>query len=255
MNAEQILEKVAERYATCRSYVDGGWVQSDDQRHEPIVLNFKTFFSRPHYLRFDWQHYCPRRGKTEALSSLRHDGEKCWFLWKRSDETTLEERSTLSLTIAGASGCSCGAAFIVPSLLLPDIAHNGRQVLNLSQPQFIGLEKIIDAECFVVSGSSSKPNDQRLWIDCRDFSLRKLFVDSSWTAEDSKQHYEQITSDQQQLERLTSLGIAPPPNMQFTAGTLLHTYFYRSHSLMSRYRSKCSARLAWSKHNFPYKTL
>src|SRR5277367_3238730 len=145
----------------------------------------------PEYYTFEWQDYGPRRGKSEDFS----------LLWSNAGETYvrhrwgLEREESLRLAVSGATGCSAGAAGIIPPLLLPSMRVNCRNILELTVLQLLRNETFESDECYVLQGSLQKKGDHILWVSTQNDSIRHIYDDRSWTAEESRRDHEKMVTD------------------------------------------------------------
>lgn len=224
MNPAEVLDRLAEKYAQCRSYSDRGTVEFDDVEEKTQTLEFSTRFFRPTYFSFEWQDYGPNRGKSDALC----------VLWSKDGITNVlnrwgvESLKSLSLAIAGATGCSAGAAYIVSSLLLAEVRDGTRHLLTLTEIQSLPSELFEDEHCFVLEGSLFKSRDTTLWVSQRDFALRRLREDRSWTAEESQKEHDAILSNKELMQQLEAAGIAPPKTGRYSSRRFVSDYTFRN---------------------------
>lgn len=225
MNPTEILRKVGERYSQCLSYSDSGEVEFDDVHQNKEHIEFKSAFVRPDYLQFQWQDYGPRRGKSQQFSTLWSGGGKTVTLWDTS-KVVLEEEENLRLAIAGATGCSAGAASIVPPLLLSELSTDCINLLQVRDVELLGEETFNELECYVLKGSLLKQDDHVLWISARDFSIRRVRNDVSTTAEESRRNHEELIANVELMARLSEHGIAPPKNIEYTDHRFVTEYIY-----------------------------
>lgn len=225
MNATEILRRVAERYSQCLSYSDSGEVEFDDVDQKKERIKFTTEFVRPDYLHFQWQDYGPRRGKSQQFSTLWSGGDKTVVRWD-ANKVVLEEQENLRLAIAGATGCSAGAAHIVPSLLVNELRTDCKHLLQVKDVELLGKENFNELDCYVLKGSLFKKDDHILWISARDFSLRRITIDRSTTAEESKRDHEELIANVELMARFRDHGIAPPKDMEHTDHRFVTEYTY-----------------------------
>jgi hypothetical protein len=209
MEANHILQSLAEKYSQCRTYCDSGEVDFDDVKGNKEQLQFRTHFVRPGYFCFEWQDYGPRRGKSEGFCKL----------WSMNGETRthyvhgIEEEKNVRSAIARATGCSAGSAHIVPSLLMEDLRANSKHLLQLADLELLRNEECNEIDCYVLKGSLFKAGDHLLWISTRDFALMRVYLDKSWTAEESRRDHEALIANTELMAQLTEKGIAPPKDM------------------------------------------
>jgi hypothetical protein len=174
MDADELLERVGERYQTFSTYQDSGVVLSyrtDDQSPREIV--FTTWFVRPNYFRFDWRDHHPYPPLRHIVTnhSVRSSGTSATYRQDNPHEVT-EERD-LGLAIAGATGISSAAACDVPNLLMPEVvrAFKITQLLNL---EIVGTSIFEGTSCIQVRGQHPRGGEHELWIGEADFLVRNF---------------------------------------------------------------------------------
>jgi outer membrane lipoprotein-sorting protein len=179
LTAQQILDKVAATYATCKSYRDSGVVTNDFGPHSAgdnfprhvDVKPFRTAFIRPDHFRFEYDDGTP---------------EKPYIVWaKGSDVRTwwhvrpgVETPSSLDLGIAGATGVSSGSAHTIPTLLLPDRITGARlsAMADLTRLPDEGLDA---TPCFKLQGKygfGKQPTT--LWLEKATYLIRRIAQDT-----------------------------------------------------------------------------
>ena len=221
MNPQEVMDGLAQRYASCSTYFDCGsafcWdnnVDKTDQRK----LVFKTFFERPFKFRFEWSQEIP----TEPLLSERNfnivwsDGIQAAYSYDCEPGPCNEEN--LVYAIAGATGISMGSAFEVPALLIPEVREESNHLLLLKDLRLTESEVVGEHDCFRIVGSSCRPEDTVLWISKSDYSLRKVQEFSLITAEQSAQWAEELRVEFGD-EGASSLGIEYEDRSHFTVLT------------------------------------
>ena len=166
LTAREILDRMEEVYATCRSYRDSGAVYKGGEK----LCEFTTAFKRPRRLRFAFK----------SVFGLKHavmcDGGDLWLTMESDLPDEIEdeylEMPSGQLAIAGATGISGGAAMVVPPLLgfggmIPMMTQ------ALSEPVELG-EALRDGfSCFRIEGGFSFSTIV-LWIDKSSFVLRRV---------------------------------------------------------------------------------
>jgi hypothetical protein len=210
MEASLILQNLADRYSQCHTYSDSGIVDFDDVHGKKEQIEFRTCFIRPGYFSFEWQDYGPNRGKSTDFSTLWSMDGKI----RTPRRWGVKENKSLSMAIAGATGCSAGSAHIVPPLLLEDLRRESKHLLQLTDLQVLRNEVLDDSEYYVLQGALFKPGDHILWISTNDFALHRVYVDHSSTAEESRREYEEIVADKKLMALLSEKGMALPTNIE-----------------------------------------
>jgi hypothetical protein len=225
MNATETLKRLADKYSQCKSYADYGIVDFDDVNQKKQQIEFKTEFVRPDYFTFEWQDYGPRRGKSERFSMLWSDAMKT-LIRQDTGKVVLEEQPNLRRAVAGATGCSAGAAHLVPALLMEEIRADSRHVLQLTGVELISEDFFEGHNCYVLSGSLFKERDYVLWVSVDDFSLRRVTVTHSQTAQEAEREHQALLANTELMERMTQRGIAPPVDMQYKDTHSITEYTY-----------------------------
>lgn len=224
MTPEEVLSRLAEKYAKCRSYSDSGVVEFDDVRGNREQLRFRTEFVRPDYFRFEWQDYGPNRGKSESFSTVWSNGDTHFVLfdWKNME---LVSQQSLQLAIAAATGCSAGAAHVVPALLLNELRIDCKHLLQLTDLEMTQ-EDLGDNHFYVLKGSLFRKDDHILWVMASDFSLRRVTEDHSKTAAEAEESFKAVINNKELMTQLTEHGIAPPRNRSFAERHDVSEYIY-----------------------------
>jgi hypothetical protein len=119
MSPTQILDAMAEAYASCVYYRDTGsvvnrFVFQDSEKNKGSTTTFKTAFVRPDRFRFEFTAEAMGGGRYVVWSR----GQRAWT-WFDGDPG-VEEHESLGLALAGATGISGGSAHTVPALLSPE---------------------------------------------------------------------------------------------------------------------------------------
>jgi hypothetical protein len=180
LTAQQILDKMAITYATCKSYRDSGVVTNDFGPHSAgdrfprhvDVKPFRTAFVRPDQFRFEYDDPTP---------------EKAYIVWaKGSDVRTwwhvkpgVEKPATLDYALAGATGVSSGSAHTVPTLLLPDLI-SGRKLTAMTDLIRLPDESLDGTPCFKLQGKfANRPTT--LWLENATYLIRRIDQDTGLT--------------------------------------------------------------------------
>ena len=169
LTAQQILDKMASTYATCKSYRDSGAVTNFFSPQHIDIKPFRTAFMRPDQFRFEYDD---------------PDPEKPYIVWAKGDEVRtwwyarpgVQNPPTLGRGIAGATGVSGGSAHTIPTLLLPD-QIGGRGMASLTDLTRLPDEAVDDTPCFKLQG---KFGDQptTLWLEKETHLLRRMFEET-----------------------------------------------------------------------------
>ncbi len=178
LTAQQILDKMAAAYATCKSYRDSGVVTNDFgprpgsgatyPRHVD-VKPFRTAFVRPDLFRFEYDNPTPE--KSYIIWAKRGDVRTWWYV-----KPGVEKQPSLGEAVAGATGVSSGSAHIIPSLLLPD-RIGGRKLTAMTDLKRLPDEVVEQTLCFKLEGKYvNRPTT--LWLEKADFLLVRMVQDT-----------------------------------------------------------------------------
>ncbi len=188
MNVSEIIEKMTDLYSSCRSYHDSGIIESNKSATR---IDFQTYFCAPRMFRFQWtkddQNYLIWSDGVQAI-------ERYYF-----NNFMPEPVESLEHAIAGAIGISHGGAWNVPSLLIGDLQHQGRQFKQMREATIIGQECLRGVECQVLQGAFQQSNDTTIWVSLKDFSLRQIRESYDVSAEELRlQNFEALSHLQKQ---------------------------------------------------------
>jgi len=169
LTAQQILDKMAATYATCKSYRDSGTVTKFFSPQHIDVKPFRTAFVRPDQFRFEYDDLDP---------------EKPYVVWAKGDEVRtwwyvrpgVQNPPSLGHGIAGATGVSGGSAHTIPTMLLPD-QIGGRSLASLTNLTRLPDEAVDDTPCFKLRGRfADQPTT--LWLEKETYLIRRIIGDS-----------------------------------------------------------------------------
>ena len=169
---QTIVKKMAERYAALSSYEDTGVVDTVSEgsfARRKTDLSFKTYFTRPNRLRFEWLDYFPL--STAERNVIWSDGTKVFGFYSVEPER-IETKEDISLAVAGATGVSRGSAHTIPELLMSEVG--GFSVTELAKLSLKRQEAFEGEECYVVEGFHPNGEAWQLWISKNNFLLRKI---------------------------------------------------------------------------------
>jgi len=165
LTAEQILSRMAETYAKCKSYRDSGVVKTlfiSENRNHTNVEPFKTAFSRPDRFRYEYT----EDEKLQYIVWSKGDEIKTWSFGK------VKNAKSFSNAIAGATGSSSGSSLTIPALLLREKIR-AKRLTDLENPKLLEEAKIGGVFCFRVSGKLVN-SDTTIWIEKSSFLVRKI---------------------------------------------------------------------------------
>jgi hypothetical protein len=184
--AQQIMEKMATAYATCKSYRDTGSVSNVTGGIYPLITNaagirtvakkpttfssvvsFKTAFSRPDRFRFEFQ---GNRADSRFILWAKENEILTWW----SIRPGAEKVQSLGEGIAGATGISGGSAHTVPILLLPDKIE-GRKLTDMTELKRLPDETLDGVSCFTLQGKYAN-STTTLWLDQKTYLIHRIYT-------------------------------------------------------------------------------
>ncbi len=242
MKGPNILERVAETYASFHSYSDTGTVDSVDSPGVPI--EFQTDFKRPLYFRFNWLSWHPKFGKTRPAkeTTIWSDGKQ--FITSFHGEFEAAER--FSLLVAGATGISKGAVHIILNVLSPESLglyspwHEMSDVVRLDDqtldfPEQSGSVR----DCYHIRGTSRAVDDTDVWVEKDTFIVRRV-KETSVITEQQCEEMRAFAQRQDQVEMMVRAlkkeGIAEEVIAETIAG-LATVFKPRTHFTEYNYKS------------------
>jgi outer membrane lipoprotein-sorting protein len=150
LSASEILQRMAETYAKCKSYQDSGCVTinfiQDDGQHTDSTP-FSTSFVRTGRFRFEFKSSFD--GQTWHRYLVWADGTEIRTWW--DIRPGVNQEPSLALALARATGVSGGSAITVTSLLLPD-SLGGSCLTGLTQLRRLEDAAFEGVDCFRVQG-------------------------------------------------------------------------------------------------------
>jgi outer membrane lipoprotein-sorting protein len=181
LTAQQVLDKMADTYATCKSYRDSGVVTNDFgprpgsgatyPRHVD-VKPFRTAFVRPDRFRFEYDDTTPE--KPYIICAKAGDVRTWWHI-----KPGEEKQTSLEMAVAGATGVSSGSAHTIPALLLPQKV-GGRRLTALTELKRLPDEGLEQTPCFKLEGKFAN-TPMTLWLDKATFLLVRMVQDTGLT--------------------------------------------------------------------------
>jgi hypothetical protein len=178
--AQQILDRMARTYATCKTYHDTGEVRlvlPIMMFRKVEVRPFTTSFIRPDRFRFEYAVQKGRRlGKNYIVWGKGKEAKTWWdiglgFLWIKA-KPRIEKEDSLDLAIAGATGISGGSAHTIPALLLPEEII-GRKLTKIEEIRRLPDAKLGKVKCYCIYGKFVGVSTT-LWIDKKTFLVRQI---------------------------------------------------------------------------------
>lgn len=173
LTAKQILDRMAETYAGCKSYRDSGIVKTvfvkasgDDTVEKP----FTTAFIRPDIFRFEYKLVTNLlRKKQRYIVWCKGKEVQTWW----SIKPGIEKQPSLGIAIAGATGVSGGSAHTVPALLLPE-EIGGRRLTDMKDAKRVDDTKLDEVACFRIQGRYNSGTPITLWLEKKTFLVRRI---------------------------------------------------------------------------------
>jgi hypothetical protein len=163
VSADLLLRRMADAYASARTYVDTGAVLKGASR-----VTFSTTFERPAWFRFEFRddQGRPRRivCRNEAMADLLRGKARTGV-------------ASLELAIATVTGVSGLSAHTVPRLLMPDRVR-GWSVDRLGKAVHEGEDEVGNVRCRRLAGRSSSGQAMTVWIGVEDDLLRRVLLGS-----------------------------------------------------------------------------
>lgn len=174
-DAGQILNRMAETYAQCKTYRDSGTVTTvfiEAQKRRTDEKPFTTAFVRPDRFRFEYQHHLGVGGILETTISyvVCRNADKILTWWDARPE--IKENESLGRALAGATGISGGSAHTVPALLIPDEV-GGWRLNDITEPKRIEDAIHDNSACLRIQGTFID-HPMTIWIDRESFLVRRI---------------------------------------------------------------------------------
>lgn len=173
LTAQEILNRMVQEYATCKTYRDKGIVStlysSSDGSTRTRKIMFSTAFVRPDRFRFE---FTTRSVFGEEMPYIVHsshgDTRTWWYI-----NPGVEEEESLGMAIAGATGVSSGSAHTVAVLLMEETigGNSMSDMKSLTRLPDAGYEGSL---CYRVTGETRGGANPTLWIDKNTFLLRRI---------------------------------------------------------------------------------
>ncbi len=175
-DAVEILNRMAARYAALETYVDTGIVHSmmrSETGLYEMVLHSAISFERSRGFRFHYKAHHPRSPDWHHGVVVWTNGTtKQWWMVN----PTMEEPITLSRALAGFTGVSRGAAWLVPRLLLPAESAS-LSPSALAELRTLGVVQLEGRACIHVVGTQPS-TEARLafWVDRETLLIRRWYM-------------------------------------------------------------------------------
>jgi len=220
MKSESILKNVQESYLSFESYSDVGSVDIVPS-FATTLIEFKTFFSRPSKVRFEWRDWHPYFGKDRPPNEniIWSDGDNSYKCFS-GDRTRTQN---LSLAIGGATGVSSGAVHKILKLLMPSCIALNSAWYDMHEVRILQDESVHGFSCYHLLGTVKRVNDTEAWISRDDLLVRRIRATNEINAVDNEKQFAR------RLAELTELGIRNEnlPKPTFGVSQYYQEYNYR----------------------------
>lgn len=188
-----VFRKMLALYASVSSYQDSGVVRivpgdpsliaksnspflQDVSLRDEQVVSFKIYYARPEMFRFEWTSPFLR---TQREAIIWSDGRRA-YQWVPDRYTSHDPRFTLSngahmgFYLDQAMASSGGSVFVVPSLLMKDVAplSFGKMISAMKGLSLVGEEQFDGETCYIIKGNMYG-TPWALWVGKESNLLRK----------------------------------------------------------------------------------
>ena len=173
LSAAQILGRVAEVYAHCKSYRDSGVVTTvfiQRWGNRTVEKPFTTAFVRPDRFRFEYS----VEGQPMDRFVIWAQGETVRTWW--GIEPGVHDERTLGVALASATGVSGGSSRRIPGLLLAERVEAGWDIKRLANLARLSDSMLRGADCVRLRGETYTPGGDPvvLWIAKSTFLIRRI---------------------------------------------------------------------------------
>jgi hypothetical protein len=173
---KKIIAEMHAVYAAMHSYADRGVVlRRLDEGEPPNETRFEMLFKRPGFFRFAWISHHPylplRHIEWHSVIWANDTGAFNWHMHNTESSTGKRKDESLEMAIAGATGVSGGAAYTVPTLLMPSedyFSFAGLQRLHLADT--VREDGVL---CHQLMGIHEAVGTVEAWIGVEDHLLRR----------------------------------------------------------------------------------
>lgn len=177
-SAVAILARMAERYATCRSYQDVGELidvivnGSKPWQRRTSRRSFQTAFVRPKRLLFEFKERTlgPESEWPHFALWANAGGVREWSTFLAEETPRAASFASLDLALGSEELLYLGSRCRVPRLLLG--LDDASALAAFDSADVAGEDEIDTRRCWrVVGRHEGRP--ETLWIDCEDYALRR----------------------------------------------------------------------------------
>ena len=174
-NACAILTRMAQMYATCKSYRDQGIVNTkfiEQNGTWATQVRFTTAFIRPKQFRFEYQDQFSSSARW--YRHIVHSDEAGTQVWDEPSASGTTSEKSLYLILAGFKGVSDNSSYTVPSMLFSGKMDDMKTPTDLTEMVLLPDVSINGLPCYQISGKLGSGNVVSLWIDKSSLLLRRI---------------------------------------------------------------------------------
>lgn len=172
LSAAEVMKRVVDTYRSLSTYSDQGTSITKLDPDGPVyTVKFETLFKRQNKLRFAWTLEYSRIPAYKRNNVIWSDGESVWASYS-SRGGKPERKIDLGAAIAGAMGTSWAASYRITSLLSEEVG--GVPLDQLQGLMIVGNDTVDGVRCTVVRGYVKSGTERKLWIDSKDYLIRRI---------------------------------------------------------------------------------
>jgi hypothetical protein len=204
--AVEVLERAQATYDAMPTYSSEGTVRIESEGEVEAPLSIAAFsmkIGKPNRFLFAWSQSMRHLPEGAFSGAAWSDGTQPYVFFlgayapMNSDEVAL----------GTVTGVSHGAAFNIPTLLLPVMPQAGRLLDRVADPELDGPEPINGEECHVVKGMTPGIGRIKLWISQERGLILRLQRWFDAVADDEPEEL----SDEDMKEALEAMGLENTP--------------------------------------------
>jgi hypothetical protein len=170
-SAGEVLDRVIQTYAGCRTYQDSGVVTTvfvEKRGPRTTKRPFRTALVRPDRFRFEFRERA--LSEEERRYIVWRSGDEVWKWWDIKPGAV--KQPSLSMGLAGATGVSGGSAQLIPALLLPEEVR-GARLRNLEALTLLPEADLGGVRCLRLQGQQG-PDPVTIWVDAATYLIRRV---------------------------------------------------------------------------------
>ena len=183
LSARDILDRMTQVYANCRSYRDSGTIQellhSESEGTAVLEKRFSTAFVRPD--RFQMTIEATKGNASRDVLVIWSSGDQIKTSWTL--QPGIQRPSSLITALTDSAGITQGLSARVPPLLI-SVEAGKPQVPDMQDPKRVEDDTLESTVCFRIDGHLEKTigtqeptriqKHTMLWVDQKTFLLRKV---------------------------------------------------------------------------------